>query len=224
MEGVDALADGADEGHLHHHAGGAPIHGPGPAEPDVAAGIGGDIADQPGRHAGHRFEGGLGAVDDPHDALGRPDPDGAGGLDADALDVAVGETVVRGVDGEASGLVTNQSVVGGAPDAAVAPGANVPEHIAPHRRSIGAVEDREAGAVEAGKAVTGADPDVAVVRLGDPGNGVLRHALFGAPGMADILADGPVRIECERPVRPGDERSTGEYQSAEATEAAHQFS
>ena len=78
--------------------------------------------------------------------------------------------------------------------------------VAPELRRVLLIEDNEAETVEAREALFGRGPDVAVARLDDGVDGVLRQAVFGLPRLAAELSEFAVRVEGERPPAAEDEQ------------------
>ena len=73
-------------------------------------------------------------------------------------------------------------------------------------RRVLLVEDDEAEAVEAREALFGRGPDVAVARLYDAVDGVLRQAVFGLPNLSAELSEFDGGRERERASAAEDEQ------------------
>jgi hypothetical protein len=62
-------------------------------------------------------------------------------------------------------------------------------------RRIPLVENGEVNAVEAGESGLGAEPEIAVARLDNGLDGILRQALFSLPDIVIVLGNGFAGIE-----------------------------
>src|SRR5262249_20715543 len=102
------------------------------------------------------------------------------------------------VHSERSGLPARHAVEGGDPQRPVARGEqrrDVSRRKTPTRRRL---PRNRPNAVEAKQAELRAEPDIAVGRLRERGDGSLREAFSDSPGGVDVLADVERRIQRER--------------------------
>ncbi len=158
------------------------------ADPDRAVGRREQGRDEAVRQAVGGGDQREGAAVEPHQpAAGRAEPQRAVGAFGDGLDALVRQAVGFEIAGEAAAGVAHEAAARRGPERTIAGLVQRDDVVVGDGRRVLPIEDRELVAVEADEAFLGADPDVAVARLEDRLDRVLRQALDGRPALLHQL-------------------------------------
>ena len=158
----------------------------------------------PGEQRGGRAGQGIGKLEDvvadPVDAVGCGHHQLARRQRDDVLGVDGTQRVATG-DGDGAETVLiphRQATIGGDPEPVLRVHVQVVDPDAAQARRVLGVVGGEADAVETREPRLGADPQVTLAVLGDGHRADLRQALLDAPGVADVVVEGLVRVERRR--------------------------
>lgn len=127
------------------------------------------------------------------EAAERADPEPPFRIGGERRDHVIREALLDAVRLERAIPVTDQPAARADPQRAGAVFGERGHRVLPERGRVAAAEHGEGDAVEAGEPFLGADPEVAVPRLADRGDDLLRQPLVQLPAIVDELRDGERR-------------------------------
>ena len=139
-------------------------------------------------------------------------------VDVERSDPIAGETVAPCEGAEPAVLQAQESLATHAhPEPSLVVLAQGQDRVLGQLRRVALVEDRKADAVETNQAFLGSEPEIAVARLADGLDGVLRQPLLGLPDVLYVLGQSLGGIEAEDRRSPEQHQRSGDGSPAPKT-------